>query len=81
MSRTENLGHREELRIRRKAIEAEIRSHIESMRCCLPPIIEPVELQSEYLMHLAIKLNGLKEELCGVIRKIEILERDLGFVS
>ncbi|MDE5832032.1 MAG: hypothetical protein K2H64_03455 [Desulfovibrio sp.] len=78
MSRTENLGHREELRIRRKAIEAEIRSHAESMRCCLPLIFEPVDLQSEYLMHLAIKLNGLKEELTGVIRKIEILERDLG---
>lgn len=78
MSRAENLGQREELRMRRKAIEAEIHSHAESIRHCLPLTLEPSELQSEYLMHLAIKLNELKQELSGVIRKIGILERDLG---
>lgn len=80
MSRSENLGHREELRIRKKAIEAEIQSHAESIRHCLPLTLEPVELNSEYLMHLAIKLNELKQELQGVVRKIDILERDLGLV-
>lgn len=78
MSRSENLGHREELRIRRKAIESEIQSHAESIRHCLPLTLEPEDLQSEYLMHLAIKLNELKLELNGVIRKIDILERELG---
>lgn len=80
MSRSENLGRREELRIRRKAIESEINSHAESIRHCLPPDFEPVELQSEYIMHLAIKLNELVQELVGVTRKIDILERDLGLV-
>lgn len=80
MSRSENLGHREELRIRKKAIEAEIQSHAESIRHCLPLTLEPVELNSEYLMHLAIKLNELKQELQGVVRKIDILERDLGLI-
>lgn len=78
MSRAENLGQREELRMRRKAIEDEIQSHVESVRNCLPLTLEPSELKSEYLMHLAIKLNELKQELSGVIRKIDILERDLG---
>ena len=78
MSRHENMGQREELRIRRKAIESEIQSHIDSIRHCLPLTIEPVEVNSEYLMHLAIRLNQLKTELLGVVRKIEILERDLG---
>lgn len=80
MSRSENLGHREELRIRKKAIEAEMQSHAESIRHCLPLTLEPIELNSEYLMHLAIKLNELKQELQGVVRKIDILERDLGLV-
>lgn len=78
MSRGENFLRREELRIRRKSIEAEMNSHCESIRHCLPLTMEPVELNAEYLMHLSIKLNELKQELVGVVKKIDILERDLG---
>lgn len=78
MSRHENLGQREELRTRRKLIESEITSHCESIRSCIPITAEPADINSEYLMHLAIKLNELKQELLGVVRKIEILERELG---
>lgn len=80
MSRAENLGQREELRLRRKSIEAEMQSHCESIRHTLPLTAEPAEINTEYLMHLSIKLNELREELRGVIRKIDILERDLGLV-
>ena len=80
MSRAENLGQREELRIRRKSIEAEINSHCESIRNSLPLTMEPMELDSEYIMRLSIRLNGLKQELQGVARKIDILERDLGII-
>lgn len=78
MSRAENLGQREELRIRRKNIEAEITSHCESIRHSLPLTVEPVDIDAEYIMRLSIRLNELKQELKGVVRKIGILERDLG---
>lgn len=80
MSRAENLGQREELRVRRRAIEAEIISHCESIRHSLPLTAEPMEINSEYVMRLAIRLNELEHELQGVVRKIEILERDLGII-
>lgn len=80
MSRAENLGQREELRIRRKSIEAEINSHCESIRHSLPLTAEPLEIETEYIMRLSIRLNELKQELKGVARKIEILERDLGII-
>lgn len=78
MSRAENLGSREELRIRRKSIEAEINSHCESIRHSLPLTAEPVDIDTEYIMRLSIKLNDLRTELVGVVRKITILERELG---
>lgn len=78
MSRAENLGSREELRIRRKSIEAEIESHCESIRHSLPLTAEPVDIDTEYVMRLSIKLNELRQELMGVVRKITILERELG---
>lgn len=80
MSRAENLMAREELRIRRKSIEAEITSHCDSIRHSLPLTIEPVAIESEYLVSLSIKVNELRQELLGVNRKISILERDLGIV-
>lgn len=78
MGRYENMGQREELRIRARTIEAEIESHSESIRQSLPLTAEPLEIKSEYVMHLAIKLNERVQELKGVMRKIGILERDLG---
>ncbi|MDE6735292.1 MAG: hypothetical protein K2J64_07505 [Desulfovibrio sp.] len=78
MSRAENLGMREELRVRRKSIEAEINSHCESIRHSLPLTVEPVDIDTEYIMRLSIKLNDLRIELAGVVRNINILERDLG---
>ncbi|WP_297826424.1 hypothetical protein [uncultured Desulfovibrio sp.] len=80
MSRAENLGQREELRIRRKSIEAEIISHCESIRHSLPLTAEPMEIDSKYIMRLSIRIDELKHELKGVVRKIEILERDLGII-
>ncbi|HIX39475.1 MAG TPA: hypothetical protein H9857_01475 [Candidatus Desulfovibrio intestinigallinarum] len=78
MSRREELGHREELRARRKIIEAEIVSHSDSIRAALPLAGEPEAIDGEYVMMLAIKLSELVQELRGVNRKIEVLERELG---
>lgn len=78
MSRLEEMGHREELRTRRKIIEAEISSHSDSIRAALPLIGEPENIDGEYIMMLAIKLNERVQELRGVKRKIEVLERELG---
>ncbi len=78
MSRAERIGQREELRIRRKSIEAEISSHCDSIRHALPLVGDLAEIDSEYVMTLGIKLNELVQELRGVNRNISILERDLG---
>lgn len=72
------MGQREELRTRRKIIEAEITSHCESIRAALPSIADPMEIDGEYVMMLGIKLNERVQELRGVNRKIDILERELG---
>ena len=37
-----------------------------------------VDIDTEYVMRLSIKLNDLRIELAGVVRNINILERDLG---
>ena len=78
MSRLEELGHREELRTRRKIIEAEITSHADSIRAALPLAGDPEDIDGEYVMMLAIKLNERVQELRGVRRKIDVLERELG---
>ena len=78
MSRLEEMGHREELRTRRKIIEAEISSHSDSIRAALPFTGEPEDIDGEYVMMLAIKLNERVQELRGVRRKISVLERELG---
>lgn len=78
MSRLEEMGQREELRTRRKIIAAEIASHRDSLRHSLPPTGEPEDIDGEYVMALGIKLNERVEELRGVMRKIAVLERNLG---
>lgn len=78
MSRLEEIGQREELRRRRKIIEAEIRSHRDSLLSALS-IIHPLEeLQGEYIAALGVKLNERLMELDGVNRRIAILSRELG---
>ena len=78
MMRTEYMGQREELRLRRKGIEAELKSHTDSLRHCLPLIGDLADLEGEYIMSLGIKINQLVQELRGVKREIGILERNLG---
>ena len=73
MSRLEEMGQREELRTRRKIIAAEITSHCDSIRHALPLVGDPEDIDGEYVMALGIKIN-----VRGVIRKIEVLERNLG---
>ena len=78
MSRLEEIGQREELRRRRKIIEAEIQSHRDSLLSALS-IIHPLEeLQGEYIAALGVKLNERLMELDGVTRRIAILSRELG---
>ena len=78
MSRLEEIGQREELRVRRKIIEAEIQSHRDSLLSALS-IIHPLEeLQGEYIAALGVKLNERLMELDGVNRRIAILSRELG---
>ena len=78
MSRLEELGQREELRVRRKIIEAEVQSHRDSLLSALS-IIHPLdELQGEYIAALGVKLNERLMELDGVNRRIAILSRELG---
>lgn len=78
MSRLEELGQREELRVRRKIIEAEVQSHRDSLLSALS-IIHPLdELQGEYIAALGVKLNERLMELDGVNRRIAILNRELG---
>ncbi len=78
MNRMEGIGQREELRTRRKIIEAEITSHSDSIRAALPLIGEPADIDGEYVMMLAIKLNERVQELRGVNRKLDILEKNFG---
>ena len=78
MSRLEEIGQREELRRRRKIIEAEIQSHRDSLLSALSTI-HPLEgLQGEYIAALGVKLNERLMELDGVNRRIAILSRELG---
>lgn len=78
MSRLEEMGQREELRTRRKIIAVEITSHCDSIRHALPLVGDPEDIDGEYVMALGIKINERVQELRGVIRKIEVLERNLG---
>ena len=50
----------------------------DSIRAALPLTGEPEDIDGEYVMMLAIKLNERVQELRGVRRKISVLERELG---
>lgn len=78
MSRSEYIGERETLRVKRRVIEAEIRSHRDSLLAALS-IVHPAEdLQGEYIAALGVKLNERLMELAGVDRQIALLSRELG---
>ena len=78
MSRMECLGERESLRVKRRAVLAEVQSHRDSLLAALSIVHEPEELQGEYIAALGVKLNEHLLELQGVDRKIAILSREIG---
>lgn len=78
MSRQEYLGERESLRVKRKAIVAEVQSHRDSLLSSLSVIHEPDELDGEYIAVLGVKLSERLLELKGVDKKIAVLNRELG---
>jgi len=78
MSRLECLGERENLRVKRKIIAAEVQSHRDSLLAALS-IVHPLEkLSGEYIASLGLKLNERLIELAGVDKQIEILSREIG---
>ncbi len=77
MSRIECLGERESLRVKRRAVLAEVQSHRDSLLAALSIVKEPEELQGEYIAALGVKLNERLLELQGVDKKIAILNREL----
>lgn len=68
---------REELRLRRKSIDADISSRRSDLLAALSLTRRNESLQGEYIMSLAIGLNELLVELKGVDDQIEILSREL----
>ncbi len=78
MSRQEYLGERESLRVKRKAIVAEVQSHRDSLLSSLSILHEPDELDGEYIAVLGVKLSERLLELKGVDKKIAVLNRELG---
>ena len=77
MSRQDEIGQREELRIRRRSIEAEVSNTRDAIRD-VPLTADAADIDSEYVVRLAIKLNERVQELRGVNKKIAILEREFG---
>lgn len=78
MSRQEFLGERESLRVKRKAIVAEVQSHRDSLLSSLSILHEPEDLDGEYVAVLGVKLSERLLELKGVDKKIDVLNRELG---
>lgn len=68
---------REELRLRRRAIDADISTRRESLLAALSLTRRNEKLQGEYIMSLSIALNELLIELKGVDDQIGILTREL----
>lgn len=68
---------REGLRLRRKAIDADISSRRDDLLAALSLTRRNAGLQGEYIMSLAIELNELLLELKGVDDQIGILSREL----
>jgi hypothetical protein len=75
--RRENMGHREDLRTRRRIVAAEIQSHKDSIRAALPSVADAEEIDAERVLNLALALKESRDELAGLDRKIAILTREL----
>lgn len=68
---------RDELRLRRKGIDADIKERRESLMSALSLTRPNAALQGDYIVSLAISLNELLVELHGVDEQINILSREL----
>lgn len=68
---------REGLRMRRKAIDADISSRRDDLLAALSLTRRNGSLQGEYIVSLSIELNELLLELKGVDEQIGILSREL----
>lgn len=68
---------REELRLRRNAIDADITQRRNAMLSALSLTRQNSALQGEYIMSMAINLNELLIELKGVDDQIRILSQEL----
>lgn len=75
--RRENMGHREDLRARRKLAVAEILALRGSLRAALPITGEAQEIDGDHVLSLALALKEKCAELSGLDRKITILNREL----
>lgn len=78
MSYFEDMGKLEDLKKRRELVATQIKSHRESIRNALPIIGEVEDIQSEYVMQLAVSLNERCMELIGYDKKIAVLSRETG---
>lgn len=68
---------RDELLLRKKAIDADITSRREHLLAALSLVRPNSSLQGEYIMSMAINLNELLIEFNGVTEQIDILSREL----
>lgn len=68
---------RDELLLRKKAIDADISNRREHLLAALSLVRPNSELQGEYIMSMAINLNELLIEFKGVSEQINILSREL----
>lgn len=75
--RRENIGHREDLRSRRKLVAAEIQALRDSIRAALPVVHEAHEVDGDHVLSLALSMKEKLDELAGLDRKIAILTREL----
>lgn len=75
--RRENIGHREDLRARRKIVAAEVNSCRDSIRSALPAVGDPEDILGDHVLNLALALKEKCDELSGLDRKIIILTREL----
>jgi hypothetical protein len=75
--RRENIGHREDLRTRRKIVAAEITAARDSLRAALPLVSDPEQLDGDHVLSLALAMKERLTELHGLDNKIAILTRAL----
>lgn len=78
MSYFEYKGQMEDLKKRRQICESAINSHRESLRAALNPALDIEDIQSEYIMELAIALREDCLEYNNYSKKIAVLSREVG---